>query len=220
MRVLVVEDNHDLRVAVIASLRKAGLVLDGVADLPAADAALGLHHYHCTVFDRALPSGDALEYVAARRGAGWSAPVLFLTGRSGVVDRVEGLRHADDYLSKPFAMPELVARVRNLCRRGDRVTATVLRCEDLEVDLGRRAVRRAGVLLTLGRKEFEVLEQLMIAQPSTVTRQALVAGCWDEGTEVSSNVLDVTIAGLRRKLGDPPLVRTIRGVGYRVDTAG
>ena len=105
-----------MRVAVDASLRAAGFAVDTAADLAEVDLALSVNAYDCAVFDRMLPAGDSLDYVAGRRRAGWSVPVLFLTGRDGTGDRVDGLAVGDDYLSKPFAVAELVVRVRNLCR--------------------------------------------------------------------------------------------------------
>ena len=211
---LVIEDDADLRVAVDAALRGAGLAVDTVADLPAADEALTVNAYDCAVFDRVLPSGDALEYVAARRRRGWHVPVLFLTGRSGPGDRLAGLAWADDYLGKPFAVPELVARVGSLCRRGNPGPAPVLRHAGLELDPGRYEARRADRPLALTAKEFVVLQHLMAAGGEPVPRARLIAAAWDEVVPPATNVLDVLVAQLRRKLGPPPVLHTVRGVGY------
>ncbi|MGH3879781.1 MAG: response regulator transcription factor [Actinophytocola sp.] len=216
MRVLVIEDDDDLRVAITASLRAAGFAVDAVADLPPADEALAVNSYDCTVFDRMLPSGDALHYVRARRPA---VPVLFLTARDSVADRIAGLEHGDDYLVKPFAVAELVARVRSLCRRVATGRPPVLRCGDLEIDSARHEVRRAGVLITLTAKEFVVLEQLVAQQGRPATRAELIEVAWDRMADPASNVLDVLITQLRRKLGKPPMVHTERGVGYRIEPA-
>jgi two-component system OmpR family response regulator len=214
VRVLVTEDDENLRVAVEASLRGAGFAVDVAVDLPAADEALSVNDYDCAVFDRMLPSGDALRYIERRRRGGWPVPVLFLTARDTVADRIDGLTWSDDYLVKPFAVAELIARVRSLCRRGGTSVPTpVLRHGDLELDHARHEVRRGGVLLTLTAKEFVVLERLLAAA-GAVRRADLIAAAWDELVPPASNVLDVLIAQLRRKLGPPPLVHTVRGFGY------
>ncbi|MET9540329.1 response regulator transcription factor [Streptomyces sp. NPDC006553] len=217
MRVLLVEDDEDLRFGVAAALRAAGLAVDEAADLPQADEALFVTAYDCAVFDRMLPSGDAAAYVEGLRRDGRAVPVLFLTARDTVADRVEGFASGgDDYLVKPFAVPELVARVRSLCRRSAVVRPPVRRVGDLEVDTARRLVRRAGVLLTLTTREFAVLEALAARADQAVSRAELIESCWDEMADPQSNVLEVLVSQLRRKLGDPPLIRTVRGVGYRL----
>lgn len=217
MRVLLVEDDANLRFGVAAALRAAGLAVDEAVDLSQADEALFVTAYDCAVFDRMLPSGDAADYVEELRRNGRAVPVLFLTARDTVADRVEGFaRGGDDYLVKPFAVPELVARVRSLCRRAPAVSPPVLRVGDVEIDTARRQVRRAGVLLTFTRREFAVLEVLATRADRAVGRAELIESCWDEMAEPQSNVLEVLISQLRRKLGGPPLVHTVRGVGYRL----
>ncbi|MFH8376944.1 winged helix-turn-helix domain-containing protein [Streptomyces cyaneofuscatus] len=214
---LLVEDDANLRFGVAAALRAAGLAVDEAVDLPQADEALFVTAYDCAVFDRMLPSGDAADYVEELRRSGRAVPVLFLTARDTVADRVEGFaRGGDDYLVKPFAVPELVARVRSLCRRAPAVSPPVLRVGDVEIDTARRQVRRAGVLLTFTRREFAVLEVLATRADRAVGRAELIESCWDEMAEPQSNVLEVLISQLRRKLGGPPLVHTVRGVGYRL----
>lgn len=221
MRVLLVEDDGDLRFGVAAALRAAGFAVDEVADLPQADEALFVTSYDCAVFDRMLPSGDAAGYVAELRRRGGAVPVLFLTARDTVADRVGGFASGgDDYLVKPFAVPELVARVGSLCRRAGVVRPPVHRVADLEIDTARRQVRRAGVLLTLTGREFAVLEVLAARADQAVSRAELIESCWDEMAEPRSNVLEVLVSQLRRKLGDPPLIHTVRGVGYRLAPAG
>ncbi|WP_236796594.1 response regulator transcription factor [Amycolatopsis sp. GM8] len=217
MRVLITEDDADLRVAISVSLRGAGLAVDAVADLPGADEALAVNTYDCAVFDRMLPSGDSLPFVGAQRRAGSRVPVLFLTARDAVADRIAGLEHGDDYLVKPFAMAELIARVYSLCRRTPARPPAKLVCGDVELDTGRHEARRGGVLLTLTSKEFAVLELLISQQGQPVSRADLIARCWDAELEPRSNLLDVLIAQLRRKLRAPAVIHTVRGVGYRID---
>ncbi|ANZ41574.1 DNA-binding response regulator [Lentzea guizhouensis] len=212
MRVLVTEDDDDIRFAVETSLRGAGFAVDVATDLPAADEALFVNTYDCVVFDRVLPSGDALDYVKQRRMAGWGAAVLFLTG---IDNPVEGLPYGDDYLVKPFAMPELIARVRSLCRLTAVAPPPVLRHAGLELDPGRRTATRGGRPVSLTVKEFTVLERLVLAGGQAVRRDDLIAAAWDAEVRPSSNVLDVVITALRQKLGPPAVVLTVRGVGYR-----
>ncbi|MCA1655783.1 MAG: response regulator transcription factor [Pseudonocardiaceae bacterium] len=219
-RVMVVEDDEDLRIAVCAELGAAGLDVVMVADLASAHAALRQGLYHCVVFDRMLPDGDAIDYVQHRRRRGWSVPVLFLTARDTVADRVAGFAAGgDDYLVKPFSVAEMAARVRTLCRRCDG-RPVLLRHADLEVDCARRAVRRAGVLLTLSDKEFAVLEYLAIRPDQVVSRTDLIEHCWDSSADPMSNVVDVVVKRLRRKLGLPELIHTVRGRGYRLGAYG
>ncbi|GGS60144.1 MULTISPECIES: response regulator transcription factor [Actinokineospora] len=219
MRVMVVEDDEDLRVAVCAELGAHGAVVTAARSIGEADLALRAAAYDCVVFDRMLPDGDALHFVRAGRQRGWTTPVLFLTALAAVGDRVDGFAHGgDDYLVKPFAMAELAARVRMLCRRAG-ARPPVLRYADLEVDCARREVRRAGTLISLSRKEFAVLEYLAIRPEQVVTRSELIEHCWDDGTDPMSNVVDKVIKRVRDKLHEPGLVHTIRGRGYRLATA-
>ncbi|GAA1950005.1 response regulator transcription factor [Catenulispora subtropica] len=217
VRVLIVEDDGDMRYAAAAALRASGLAVDAVGDLPEADETLFVNSYACVIFDRNLPSGDAADYVRERRARGWAPPVLFLTARDSVQDRVAGFASGgDDYLVKPFATEEFVARVRSICRRAGQVRPPVLRVGTVEVDSARREVRHRGLVLTLTPKEFAVLEQLALRDGAAVSRADLVESCWDEMAEPASNVVDVVMAQLRRKLGEPAPIETVRGVGYRL----
>jgi DNA-binding response OmpR family regulator len=217
MRVLVVEDDSELGPAVVAGLRAAGFAVDLAARRAEADLKFAVNGYDCVVADRGLPDGDALGLVRAWRDAGRSVPVLVLTALGSVDDRIAGFEHgADDYLAKPFAMAELVARVRALCRRDQPPRLPQLTAADLTLDVPAHRVRRAGVLLTLTAKEFAVLEALMLRAGEAVTRGELLERCWDEMADPASNVVDAVIRQLRRKLGPPDLIESLRGVGYRL----
>ncbi|MGP3926722.1 winged helix-turn-helix domain-containing protein [Streptomyces sp. 8N616] len=220
MRVLILEDDPELGPVISARLREAGFAVDLALTLADADFRLSIHAYDCVVADRAVPDGDSLRLLAAHRRAGSALPFLLLTALDTVADRVAGFEHgADDYLIKPFAFAELTARVRALCRRAQPARPPELKVGDLEVDLPRRRVRRAGVLLSLTAKEFAVLEVLMLRVGEVVTRTELIEHCWDEMGEPMSNVVDVLIGQLRRRLGPPDPIETVRGFGYRLADA-
>ncbi|TDC30445.1 response regulator transcription factor [Kribbella albertanoniae] len=218
MRVLVVEDDPELQVAVPAALRSAALAVDLAGTIADADEALFVNAYDCVVFDRMLPDGDSIGYVRSRRQDGWAVPVLFLTAMDQLADRVDGFEHGgDDYLVKPFAVEELIVRVLSLSRRGPTIRPPILRYADVELDTGRREVRRGGVLVTLRAKEFSVLEFLMSRPEQTISRTDLIEHCWDAAADPMSNVVDVTITRLRARLrGGPDLIQAVRGRGYRL----
>jgi DNA-binding response OmpR family regulator len=217
MRVLVLEDAPELGAEVAAGLRSVGYAVDLVGTIADADLAVSVNGYDCLVLDRVLPDGDGLDLVRELRGRGARVPVLMLTAMDTVGDRVSGFAEgADDYLVKPFAFAELAARVGALCRRADHPRPAVLRAGDLEVDTARKRVRRAGVLLSLGAKEFAVLELLMVRAGQVVSRTELIEHCWDEQADPMSNVVDAVVAQLRRKLG-APVIGTVRGAGYLID---
>ncbi len=218
MRVLLVEDDRELRNALDRRLRSAGFAVDTVADLPDAGASLAVNDYDCLVLDRAVPSGDTIDLVAELRSRADPVPALFLTAKDAVADRVAGFdAGGDDYLVKPFAMEELVARVRSLCRRAATMLPPVVRVGDLEYHQARAEVRRAGVLLPLTAKELCVLGRLAAGCGRVVSRAELIDHCWDELTDPMSNTVDVHVASLRHKLGDPPLIHTVRGAGYLME---
>lgn len=219
-RVLVVEDDENLRVGVAAQLSAAGMDIDTAGEIATAGRLLSAASYACVVFDRMLPDGDAIGYVHARRQQGWRTPVLFLTARDAPADRVAGFDHGgDDYLVKPFAMAELTERVAILARHAAVGRPSVLRHADLVMDCARREVRRGGVLLTLTHKEFAVLEYLLTRAETAVSRADLIEHCWDERTDPLANVVDVVVKRLRDKLHEPVLIHTVRGVGYRLGSA-
>jgi DNA-binding response OmpR family regulator len=218
MRILLLEDDRDLAGAVADALKRSGFAVDTVETLAAADESLSVNSYDAAVFDRVVHDGDSVDLVRQYRERGWLLPVLFLTARDQLADRVEGFEAGgDDYLVKPFAVPELVVRVRSLCRRAGTIRAAVVTAGDVTVDSARHEVFRAGVQLTLTPKEFAVLELLAAGRGVVVSRADLVEHCWDEMADPVSNVVDVVVAQLRRKLGEPAVVRTVRGVGYCLD---
>jgi DNA-binding response OmpR family regulator len=221
MRLLVVEDDHELGPAIGACLRTLGFAVDHARHRAEADLKMSVNAYDCVIADRGLPDGDALTLIRMWRRAGRTVPVLVLTALATVDDRISGFEHgADDYLVKPFAMAELVARTRALCRRDQHPRLPELTVGDLTLDVPSHRVRRAGVLLTLTAKEFAVLEALMVRAGEAVTRGDLLERCWDEMSDPASNVVDVAIRQLRRKLGPPDVIESLRGVGYRIrDTA-
>ena len=216
MRVLVVEDHVVLANRIGEGLRDAGFAVDVVHDGAAALQTATAADYDVVVLDRDLPgvNGDQV----CRRIASERSPtrILMLTASGGLDDRIEGLNlGADDYLGKPFAFHELIARVRALGRRAPASPAVVQR-GDLIVDRARHRATRAGVALTLTRKEFGVLEFLAGADGAPVSAEALLEHVWDARADPFSNTVAVTVGRLRRKLGDPPLIDTIVGVGYRL----
>jgi|SRR5882672_7365166 len=217
MRLLLVEDDPSLRAAVTDGLRDAGYAVDAVGSAEDGVVRLDLDPYDLLVLDLGLPGADGLSLLGALRGRGMTLPVLVLTARGSVEDRVTGLdAGADDYLAKPFAFSELLARVRALLRRTETVVPTVLRVADLELDPARFEVRRAGALVPLTAKEFAILEYLMRHAGRLVTRSMLLESCWDASYDGLSNLVDVNLSRLRRKLetgGQTALLHTIRGAG-------
>jgi DNA-binding response OmpR family regulator len=218
MRVPVVEDHTELAEAVASGLRREGMAVDIAADGEAGLSNARVYEYDVIVLDRDLPRlhGDEV----CRRlttGDGIRARVLMLTASGDIDDRVQGLSiGADDYLPKPFAFAELVARVRALARRSQPALPPVLECADVELDSARRLASRAGERLDLSGKEFAVLELLMGAQGAVISSEELLARAWDEAADPFSNVVKVTISRLRRKLGEPQLIETVPGGGYRI----
>jgi DNA-binding response OmpR family regulator len=214
MRVLVAEDHATLAERIAQGLRQAGMAVDAVHDGAAALEAVALADYDVIVLDRDLPAvhGDRVCRTLAGRGP----RILMLTAAAGVDDRVDGLElGADDYLPKPFAFAELVARVRALSRRAPSAPPA-LHLGDLAVDRARHRASRGDRPLSLTRKEFGILEMLLAADGALVSAEELLEHVWDAHADPFSNIVSVTMARLRRKLGDPPLIETVVGKGYRM----
>lgn len=217
MRVLVVEDARSLADVLVEGLRDQGMAVDAARDGLEAAAKLDANRYDVVVLDRDLPGihGDALCQMITERDD--RAMVLMLTAAGAPGDRVSGLRlGADDYLAKPFHFPELVLRLRALARRRPGARARLLRAAGIELDPVRRTVLRDGRPLDLSVKEFAVLEALLRAGPAFLRTEDLLEQVWDEHADPFTNTVTVTIGRLRRKLGDPPVITTTPGVGYRI----
>jgi DNA-binding response OmpR family regulator len=217
MRVLVVEDHEELAETVATGLRREGMAVDVAFDGAAALQRAAVYGYDVIVLDRDLPviHGDRVCEALVEQGG--RTRVLMLTASTEIEDRVAGLSlGADDYLPKPFAFAELVARVRALARRSQPALPPVMTSGDLRLDPGQRVAHRAGRRLDLSAKELAVLELLLAAQGSVVSPEQLLARAWDEAADPFSNVVKVTVSRLRRKLGEPPIIETVPGAGYRI----
>ncbi|HKT01524.1 MAG TPA: response regulator transcription factor [Rugosimonospora sp.] len=217
MRVLVIEDERNLADAIARGLRREGMAVDVAYDGTAGHEAALVTRYDVVVLDRDLPGVHGDDICADLVASGALTRVLMLTASGTVADRVEGLgMGADDYLSKPFAFEELVARVRALGRRATPAAPPVLEVADLVLDQGRRAVTRAGRHLDLTRKEFGILEELVKAKGGVVSSEELLERVWDANADPFTTTVRVTVMTLRKKLGDPPLIETVVGSGYRL----
>jgi DNA-binding response OmpR family regulator len=217
VRVLIAEDEARLADAIARGLRFQGMAVDLAADGESALAKSRVVRYDVLVLDRDLPRMHGDEVCRAVRDERPEAGILMLTAAGTLEDMVNGLSlGADDYLSKPFRFAELVARIHALARRATPSRPPVLRHADIELDPARRRITRGGEEITLARKEFAVLETLITASGATVSAEQLLERVWDEHTDPFTNVVRMTIMTLRRKLGDPPVVQTVIGVGYRM----
>jgi DNA-binding response OmpR family regulator len=219
-RVLVIEDDPKIRRSLQQGLRADGYDVVAAATGEEGQRLADGQRFDCVVLDLLLPGRDGLEVLAELRRAGTVVPVLILTARDAVEDRVTGLdAGADDYLVKPFHFAELLARLRVLLRRGRAAEETILRAGDLEADLLRRTVTRGGAEVPLTHREFDLLAYLLRHKNATVTRDMLGRDVWREPGYALTNVIDVYINLLRRKLEHlgQPLIATVRGVGYRLE---
>jgi DNA-binding response OmpR family regulator len=217
MRVLVAEDFEILAETIGTGLRREGMAVDVVLDGAGALDHLALTRYDVLVLDRDLPGvhgDDVCRQLAARQSP---TRILMLTAASTVRDRVDGLGlGADDYLPKPFDFAELVARVRALARRSADPVPPTLQCADVSLDPGRRVVLRAGRRLELSPKEFAVLECLLTRPGQVISAEELLERAWDEAADPFTTAVKSTMRRLRVKLGDPPVIHTVREGGYRI----
>jgi DNA-binding response OmpR family regulator len=217
MRVLIAEDERRLADAIARGLRREGMAVDLAPDGSDALVKARVTRYDVLVLDRDLPEVHGDEVCRIVRGERPETGILMLTAAGAIEDLVEGLAlGADDYLAKPFRFAELVARIRALARRSVPRHPPRLVHRDLDLDPAARRLTRDGHPIELARKEFAVLETLMSADGATVSAEALLERVWDEHTDPFTNVVRMTIMTLRRKLGEPPVVETVIGVGYRM----
>lgn len=217
MRLLLVEDDKQLGKGIHAGLKQAGYAVDWVMDGDAADAAVSHESYDLMVLDLGLPRRSGLDVLDSVRNSGKDLPVLILTARDAIADRVSGLdRGADDYMIKPFDLDELNARIRALLRRKGGRSAPVIRHGDIQMDPAAHSVTKDGKPIEVPPREFAILQSLLENAGRVMSRTRLEESLYSWKDEIDSNAVEVHIHHLRKKLG-AELIRTIRGVGYIVD---
>jgi DNA-binding response OmpR family regulator len=217
VKLLIVQDERRTAAFLRRGLAEEGFAVDVATDAKGADEAVQVNDYDAIVLDVMLSGGDGISLCRRWRAAGLKTPILFLTARDDVADRVRGLNGGgDDYLVKPFAFAELAARLRALLRRGSAAPAVaVLRLGDLVIDTQRRQVRRGGQEIALTMREYQLLDYLVRHAGTVVTRTQLWEHVWESNSAPDSNVVDVYVRYLRNKLGrTPDLIKTVRGGGY------
>ena len=219
MRILLVEDDTELTSILESGFREHHIEVVAAGDFAEGQRRAALGAYGVIILDVMLPGGDGFDLCKRIRGKGIETPILMLTARGGVEDRVMGLEAgADDYLAKPFAFRELLARVRALSRRQPAIRQERKVVADLEMDLRAREVKRSGQPIDLTAKEWDLLQVLVENEGTVVTRPQITERVWDENHDPFTNVLEVLVRRLRRKIDDghePKLIHTIRGAGYR-----
>jgi DNA-binding response OmpR family regulator len=223
MRVLLIEDDRKAAKLLAKGFQEEGFVVDVAQTGEAGEEQAAVNEYDVIVLDWLLPGKDGLAVCRALRARDLSTPILMLTARDSLADRVNGLSTgADDYLTKPFAFAELLARIRALLRRSRLARPAVLRVTDLALDPATRRVTRGGARIGLTSKEYTILEVLMQNAGENVSRTRLVERVWDEASEVLDNLVDVHVSHLRKKIDHgpgPALIHTVRGFGYRLGLA-
>jgi DNA-binding response OmpR family regulator len=223
MRVLLIEDDRKAARLLTRGLQEEGFVVDVAATGEDGEEKAAVNEYDVIVLDWLLPGKDGIAVCRELRARDIPTPILMLTARDSLADRVNGLSTgADDYLTKPFAFAELLARIRALLRRSRLAQPAVLRVADLTLDPANRRVTREGVPITLTAKEYAILEALMRNAGEVVSRTRLADRVWDEGSDVLDNLIDVHVSNLRKKIdrgNNGPLIHTVRGFGYRLESA-
>ena len=216
MRVLLVEDDEMIGKAVCQGLRGAGFVVDWVVDAPSAESSLSTHRYDLAILDLGLPSRDGMALLRSLRARGDELPVLIASARDAVADRISGLNAgADDYMTKPFDLDEMIARAHAVVRRRAGSAGPELRAGQLSLNPAERRVTLRGVEVNLSPREFAILEALMRRPAVVLSREQLEEAVYGWGDEVGSNAVEVHLHHLRRKLG-ADTIRNVRGVGYRL----
>ena len=218
MRVLVVEDDPLVGDGIRRALNGGGFAADLVGSAEFARAALDTESFDLVIADIGLPRQDGLQFVRALRSRGQLVPVLILTARDGLEDRVTALDlGADDYLTKPFQVPELLARCRALIRRANSVASALMSFGDLELDTSRKSVTASGRALELSQREWAILECLILNAGHIVSKNKLMSTIADWSEDLTLNAVEVYVSRLRAKLGGAAVISTVRGLGYRID---
>ncbi|GAA0582964.1 response regulator transcription factor [Kribbella sandramycini] len=221
MRVLIVEDEPEMATAIRDGLRLEAIAADVAGDGNAALELLSINSYDIAVLDRDIPGPSGDEVAARIVASGSGMPILMLTAADRLDDKASGFElGADDYLTKPFAMQELILRLRALDRRRAHNRPPVREIAGLRLDPFRREVYRDGKYVALTRKQFAVLEVLVAAEGGVISAEELLARAWDENADPFTNAVRITVSSLRKRLGEPWLIATVPGFGYRIDPGG